>query len=210
MSLVVVMNCGAGKALRGFEISMFYFFLNFILYTYPKIYCHCGHKMLQNNVNNTFPESYNAKDYENIKLVNLPLYKAAQLPLILCMISKNSDFGVGGNVKFFLQKRILCSWTQNSPIWTRILPSNYLHLNQVDIWNGFWDIIKSMTKSCPSWKSGKTTKKGNFLISASNYQRYTKFTSRYMFWWMTNTMKLVKISLRITKDVKIQDGRQLW
>ena len=49
-----------------------------------------------------------------------------------------------------------------------------------------------------------------FLISASNYQRYTKFTSRYMFWWMTNTMKLVKISLRITKDVKIQDGHQLW
>ena len=31
-----------------------------------------------------------------------------------------------------------------------------------------------------------------------------------MFWWMKNTMKLVKISLRITKDVKIQDGRQLW
>ena len=37
-----------------------------------------------------------------------------------------------------------------------------------------------------------------------------KFTSRYMFWWMTNTMKWVKISLRTTKDVKIQDGRQLW
>ena len=27
---------------------------------------------------------------------------------------------------------------------------------------------------------------------------------------MTNTMNLVKISLRITKVVKIQDGRQLW
>ena len=27
---------------------------------------------------------------------------------------------------------------------------------------------------------------------------------------MTNAMKLVKISFRITKDVKIQDGRQLW
>ena len=27
---------------------------------------------------------------------------------------------------------------------------------------------------------------------------------------MTNTMELVKISLCITKDVKIQDGRQLW
>ena len=68
MSLVVVMNCGAENALRGFEISMFYFFKNFILYTYPKIYCHCGHLMLWNNVNNTFPESYNVKDYENIKI----------------------------------------------------------------------------------------------------------------------------------------------
>ena len=26
----------------------------------------------------------------------------------------------------------------------------------------------------------------------------------------TNTMKLVKMSLRNTKDVEIQDGRQLW
>ena len=43
MSLVVVMNCGAGNTLRGFEISMFYFFLKLFLYTYPKIYCHFGH-----------------------------------------------------------------------------------------------------------------------------------------------------------------------
>ena len=27
---------------------------------------------------------------------------------------------------------------------------------------------------------------------------------------MTNAMQFVKISLRITKDVRIQDGRQLW
>ena len=31
-----------------------------------------------------------------------------------------------------------------------------------------------------------------------------------MFLLMTNAMQFVKISLRITKDVKIQDGRQLW
>ena len=31
-----------------------------------------------------------------------------------------------------------------------------------------------------------------------------------MFLWMMNAMQLVKISLRITKDIKIQDGRQLW
>ena len=64
--------------------------------------------MLLNNVNNTFPESYSVKDYENIKLVNLPLCKATQLPLILRMISKkNSDFGVGGNVKFFTEANFI-------------------------------------------------------------------------------------------------------
>ena len=31
-----------------------------------------------------------------------------------------------------------------------------------------------------------------------------------MLLWKTNAMQLVKISFRITKDVKIQDGRQLW
>ena len=166
--------------------------------------------MLYNNVIDTFPESRNVKDYENIKLVYLSSCTAAQLPLILCMISKNSYFGVGGNVKFFLQKRILYSWTQNSPIWTRKLSSNYQHLQQVDWWNGFWDMVKFVSKSCTSWKSGNTSQKWNFFISASKYQKYTKIASRYMFLWMTNTMQLVKISLRITKDVKIQDGRQLW
>ena len=56
--------------------------------------------MLYNNVNDAFPESLNVKNYENVKLVNLLSCKAAQLPHILCMISKDSDFGVGGNVKF--------------------------------------------------------------------------------------------------------------
>ena len=56
----------------------------------------------------------------------------------------------------------------------------------------------------------KQAKKWNLLISAPKFQKYTKFTSRYMFFWMTNAIQLVKISLRIKKDVKIQDGRQLW
>ena len=56
----------------------------------------------------------------------------------------------------------------------------------------------------------RKNKKWNFLISASKYKKYTKFNSTYMFLWMTNAIQLVKISLCITKDVKIQDGRQLW
>ena len=101
MSLVVVMNCGTENALRGFEIGMLYLFSKTLFYTHIQRYTATAGTECYKNVNNTFPESYNVRDYENIKLVNLPLCKAAQLPLILCMISKNSDFGVGGNVKFF-------------------------------------------------------------------------------------------------------------
>ena len=63
--------------------------------------------MLENNVNDTFPESRYAKDYENLKLVKLSSSKAAQLPLMLCMISKNSNFGVGGNVKFLTEANFI-------------------------------------------------------------------------------------------------------
>ena len=65
-------------------------------------------------------------------------------------------------------------------------------------------------KIAPRENPEKQAKKWNFLISASKYPKYTKYTSRYMFLWMTNAMQSVKISLRITKDAKIHDGRQLW
>ena len=42
-----------------------------------------------------------------MKLANLPLCKAAQLPLILCMISKNGDFGVWGNEKIFTEANFI-------------------------------------------------------------------------------------------------------
>ena len=54
--------------------------------------CCCGHNMLYNNENDTFPESC-VKDYENLKLVNLPFCWVAQLPLILDIISKGTDLG---------------------------------------------------------------------------------------------------------------------
>ena len=101
MSLVVVVNCGAGNALRGFEISMFYFFLKLYFIHISKDILLLRAQNAIKNENDTFPERRNVKDYENVKLVNLSSRTAAQLPLILCMISKNSDFGVGGNIKFF-------------------------------------------------------------------------------------------------------------
>ena len=63
--------------------------------------------MLQNNENYFFLEGRNVKDYENAKLINLSLRTAAQLPLISCMISKNSDFGVGENAKFFTDSNFI-------------------------------------------------------------------------------------------------------
>ena len=74
--------------------------------------------MLYNTENDFFPECRNVKDYENVKLVNLSARTAAQLPLILCMISKNSDFGVGGNVKFFTDSNFI------------LMNTNFTNLNQ--------------------------------------------------------------------------------
>ena len=115
-----------------------------------------------------------------------------------------------------LQKRILYSWIQKSPLWTRKLSSKYLHSNKLGIRNAFWDLNKYMTKSCPSWKSKeqpppppppkkkkKKNKKWNFLISTSNYQRYTKFTYVHMFLRMTKRMKYPKkmyVSPKLSKS----------
>ena len=210
MSLVVVVNCGAANALRGFEISMFYFFLK--LY-----FIHISKNILLLRAQNAiqqckwyFLESRNAKDYENVKLVNLSSSTAAQLPLMLCMISKNSDFGVGGHIKFFYRSefythehKIHQSEPEDYPrticIYTKLIYGTVF-----EMWSNL------CRKVAPHDNPEKQAKKWNSLISASKYQKYTKFTSRYMCLWLTNAMQWVKISLRITKDVNIQDGRQLW
>ena len=72
MSLVVVMHFGAGNPLHGIEISMFWFYLNVILYTYPKMCAAAGTKSCKTNANDIFSENCYVKDYENAKLVNLP------------------------------------------------------------------------------------------------------------------------------------------
>ena len=76
---------------------------DFILFTYPKIAPNCGHKILLNNANNTIQESRYIKDWENVKLVNLPPCGAAPLPLILDMISKSLDLGVRENTHVFTE-----------------------------------------------------------------------------------------------------------
>ena len=69
----------------------------------------------------TFPESRGVKDYENVKLVHLSSCTAVQLPLILCMISKNSDFGVGGNVKFFTEANFILMNTKLATLNQKII-----------------------------------------------------------------------------------------
>ena len=61
--------------------------------------------MLWNNVSYIFLERCHIKDYENVKMANLPFWWAAQLPIVYGMISKNTDLGDRENVKllFFLQ-----------------------------------------------------------------------------------------------------------
>ena len=87
--------------------------------------------MQYNNVNNTLPDSRYLKDYENVKLVKLLSSTAAQLPLILCMESKNSDFGVGGNIKFFAGMHFI------------LMNTKFTNLNQ--------KIIFKLSAFTPSW-----------------------------------------------------------
>ena len=56
----------------------------------------------------------------------------------------------------------------------------------------------------------KQAKKGNLLISASEYQKYTKFTSRHMFSWMMNAMQLVKKNVAYHQRRLIKNGHQSW
>ena len=46
------------------------------------------------------------------------------MPLILCMISKNNDFGVGGNVKFFYRSEFYKFHTHEHKIH-QSEPENY-------------------------------------------------------------------------------------
>ena len=136
--------------------------------------------MLWNNVNDTFPYSRDVKDYENVKLVNLSSCTVAQLPIILCVVSKNSDFGVGGNVNCFYRSEfyIYEHKVHHSE------PENYLLTIciQIKLVYGTAIIWSNLCrKVAPRENPEKQAKMWNFLISTSNYQRYTKFTSRYMF-----------------------------
>ena len=143
-------------------------------------------------------------------MVNLSSYTAAQLPLILCMISKNNDFGVGGNVKFFYRSEFYTHEHKNHQSEPEIYPLTICIYTKL-IYGTVFEIWSNLCrKVAPRENPEKQTKKWNFLISVSKYQKYTKFPSRYMFLWMTNAIQLVKVSLHIIKDVKIQDGRQFW
>ena len=52
-------------------------------------------------------------------------------------------------------------------------------------------------------------KNKNFRYSKINNHRYTKFNHEYIFLWVENAVKLVKIScLLIIKAVKIENGCQ--
>ena len=61
MSLVVVMNCGAGNTPRGFEISMFYFLLKLCFIHISKDILPLRALNAKNNVNDIFPESRNVR-----------------------------------------------------------------------------------------------------------------------------------------------------
>ena len=140
-------------------------------------------------------------------MVNLSSCAVAQLPLILCMISRNSDFGIGGNVNFFFYRSEFNthehkihhsdSEPENHPL-TICIQIKFIYGTVFEIWSNLWR--KVALRENPE----KQAKNRNFLISTSRYQKYSKLTVSYMFLWMTNAM------MQLVKIPKIQSGRQLW
>ena len=70
MSLVVVMNCGAGNELHGFEISMFYFFFKLYSIHISKYILLLWEQYATKQCKWYIPGSRYVKDCENVKLVN--------------------------------------------------------------------------------------------------------------------------------------------
>ena len=77
---------------------------------------YCGYKMLSNIVNSTYPESCDSAYYENVKVVHLPAFKAAHLSVMLDMVSRNTDSGVGGNVGVFTEANFKFKTTKISTL----------------------------------------------------------------------------------------------
>ena len=145
MSLVVVINCGAGNALRGFEISIFLFFLKLYFIHIFKL-----HLRAQNAIKQCKWYISRKPLYQGLRKCKIDKSVIMQGRTAASYIVLKIAIWGYGKGEVFLQKRILYSWTQNSSLWITQLSSNFLHSNQFDIWKDFWDIIKSVRKSCPS------------------------------------------------------------
>ena len=78
---------------------------------------------------------------------------------------------------------------------------------EMKIW-GFTPSSGALSKWLSQRKCRKT-KNRNFCISTSNYHRYTQFIYTYMSLRMTNAVILVKKSLHIKKDFKINVGQKI-
>ena len=63
--------------------------------------------------------------------------------------------------------------------------SNYQHPIHVDVWKSFWDINNYMTKSCLSWKSGKTSYSGEGQkLGRPVIHTYHIHMNEHIFVWM--------------------------
>ena len=74
----------------------------------------------------------------------------------------------------------------------------------------FFRSDKICDEKLPLLKIRKNKPKSEISLSQFLITRYIQNLHLDICFGMKNAMKLVEISLRITKDVKIQDDRQLW
>ena len=96
-----------------------------------------------------------------------------------------SDFGVGGNVKFIIEDNFILVTTKITTVHQKIV--FYLSaFNSSWYVERCWDINKYMAKSCPSWKSGKTSYSGigQKLLERPVIHTHHIYMNEHIFFWM--------------------------
>ena len=116
-----------------------------------------------------------------------------------------------------LKNMIFCISTSNYHRFTKLI-SKYMFLRVTNMIKIFtkWLLITKRLKIqdvCQFWPQNPLAEKpwnSIFCISTSISHRFTKLICTYMFWRVTNMIKIFSKCLLITKRLKIQDVCQFW
>ena len=187
MSLVVVMYFGAGNALRGIEISMFWFYQTLFDRHFQIYIAAAGTKSCKTMQTLFFPENCYVKDNEmqNWKICH---HVRPHSYFFYCTWFLKITIWGRGKYKFLYRSKFYTHEYKNHHSEPEIYLLNiciqikWTYKTLFETWTNIWRKVAPHENPENTPPPPPPQKKNrNFLISTSNYQRYTKFTCTYVF-----------------------------